>query len=342
MRAWATGVLTIGLVFSTGRVLAQEAARPVRVSLAWESTVADCPSRAELRREVERRLGRTVFVDDTPDASIAGHVESLADGGSIASIEVRAHGEVLGRRELRSADRDCRVLADALYLVVALLVDVTEREVHLSLPPRPAAAQPPARPRRSPVRPSVEPRPPIAELASPWTVRWTSGAEVAIGALSSVALAGRVTLRLGWRVLSFRLDGTGWRRDEVEVRPPEAPRVAGARLGLFSLGGGVCGAKPRGAHEVGACVGAAFGRLRVEGFGFDTNETTRLVAAELRLDATSRIHLRGPLALRVELGLSVGLGEVTVRFDDVGRTRTLFDRWPVWPHLVLGLELGSR
>ncbi|MEZ4252961.1 MAG: hypothetical protein R3B99_32540 [Polyangiales bacterium] len=96
----------------------------------------------------------------------------------------------------------------------------------------------------------------------------------------------------------------------------------------------------RRAHEVGACVGAAFGRLRVEGFGFDTNETTRLVAAELRLDATSRIHLRGPLALRVELGLSVGLGEVTVRFDDVGRTRTLFDRWPgVWL-LVLGLEAG--
>jgi hypothetical protein len=81
-----------------------------------------CITASDLALRVEERLERRVFVL-AQDAELAfdGYVQPRAAGGFTAHLAVaNARGEVLGARDIESADPDCRKLDDALVLITAL------------------------------------------------------------------------------------------------------------------------------------------------------------------------------------------------------------------------------
>lgn len=81
-----------------------------------------CITASELALRVEERLERRVFVL-AQDAELAfdGYIQPGAAGGFSAHLAVaNARGEVLGARDVESADPDCRKLDDALVLITAL------------------------------------------------------------------------------------------------------------------------------------------------------------------------------------------------------------------------------
>jgi len=171
----AFSALAISLVASPAFAQAPPTASPV-YSLAWVrgEGAETCPSARALSAEVERRVGRPVF---EPAAERTFEVEVTRFGEKYRSdVFVRGpHGEILGRRTLKSDEPGCAALVNATALALALVIDPeaasrpplprSAAAFEPPPPPPPVASPPPSVP--SPPPASPPPRPAAAPVPPP-------------------------------------------------------------------------------------------------------------------------------------------------------------------------------
>jgi hypothetical protein len=174
------------------------AAQSARLVYSRSTDAAACPTEAELRRAVARRLGYDPFVA-VSNRTVVAEIRSLSRGLAARVYVVGDASTAGGARELTADDRDCTELLAAVALAISIAIDpdALDREVSDEATPiaserdktqpseatavPPAAAQtPPALPEVSkaePAHPIViagdQPKqatPPAATKESHWTL----------------------------------------------------------------------------------------------------------------------------------------------------------------------------
>lgn len=261
-------------------------------AIRWQAPVA-CPAAPEVRRGIERRLGRTLA---ERDAEVDARVEPTgSDGGFRLVLRTTAAG-VVDERTLEAVD--CRVLADATALVVALAIDpvavaeamiATAGDDPLEVPPaEPPAPTPVRRGQSQPARPdrSDASGAGLARSRRPGGLL-RAGAGVGLGALPGVTGVPSLAAGLRWRRARLELEGAYWIPRVSE--PIDGGRVV-VQLGTATARG--CGQLGRDRLEAPLCGGLQVGGMRGEGRG----------APEARA-------AQGPwVALEAGMGLSWRLG----------------------------------
>lgn len=237
-------------------------------AIRWAAPVG-CPSTPELRRGIERRLGRTLAPGE---ANVEAQVDPRAQGGYRLVLRTSAAG-VVDERTLEADD--CRALADATALVVALAIDpvaVAEAmeafaaDDEVEAPPREATPVVPAPARREATTP--EPRTPSGsgEGSSEGSSRpgglLRVGAGVGLGALPGATGVPSLAAGLRWRRARLELEGTYWIPRVSE--PVDGARVA-VQLGTAAVRG--CGQLGRDRLEAPLCGGVQLGGMRGRGQG---------------------------------------------------------------------------
>lgn len=302
-----------------------------------------CVPTQELAREVERRLGRAVFVPAaSADVSVEGHIApNAARTGWEAHFILRdAKGLKLGVRDLKQISAQCTKMTDALSLVVALMIDpdaavkVREPEPEPKFDPVPQAA-----PARAPV-PEPPTLPALPEPSSPPAHGWRidTGASVSLGAglLPGVAVGLAADAIVDIPGLApVHVIGAFW-PNSTETAP------GGDASGQFSLayvGGGAC---PIGTRKpslsLDGCGNAHLGLLRSNGAGFSVARDAEqhlyvALSAEMRLS----IRVFGPLRARAGLAGVVPLLRDRFTYRDTSGNQTeIFRQTPV----VLSTEFG--
>lgn len=295
--AIALGLFAPGMGHAAGRTS----------SLSWVRLEGadSCISTQALARAVEERLHRPVFVSASQgEVSVEGRIQRGAGGrGFRAVLHVRdASGQLLGRRELTTAEAACAALDESLSLVIAVMID-----------PDAAMAPPPEPPREPPPEPLPPAPPPPVAVAPERTEPDRSGPGLRVdlgatargtyGLLPSVSpgVAAEATLawsqRLGLRLAVSYLWGA-----KVEVQD------ARIEQSLLSGGLGLC---PLNAHvrwlEVRACADLQLGRLSARGAGFDVDTGASALVALAGVDGRVLARLAGPLAVGVGLAVEVPL-----------------------------------
>jgi hypothetical protein len=179
---FAAGLAGACWLLWSGRGLAEEGSpsRSPQVHLSWArdaEAAGACPNAAQIQADVAGRLGFSPFVagdaDSTSIEAFVTHERALWH----ATVAMRgADGELLGNRHVESAAADCRSLAAAAALAIALMI-----APELLLRP------PPAVPQSKPVR---TPRPASRVALSPATPQPHRGPRgaVAIGAVAAAAV----------------------------------------------------------------------------------------------------------------------------------------------------------
>src|SRR5690606_15890524 len=187
--------------------------------IGW-SAPAGCPSGEELRRGMERRLGRTLAAGE---AQAEGRVELREAGGYRLTLRTTVEG-VTEERALEADD--CRALADATALIVALAIDpVAVAEViepwggdPLEPPPAPVGVESgplvPA-PAEGPAEPEPEPAETPPEAIEPASRSrpgglFRVGGGVGLGAIPGVTGALALAGGLRWRRARLELEGSYW------------------------------------------------------------------------------------------------------------------------------------
>jgi len=347
-----TAVAAFGALVWTRTAAAQTAEpAPPRAaktsSLSWTRLegAESCIGARELALAVERLLGRAVFVSTAKaELSVEGRVEAR-DGGAWHAVIVVAdeQGQVLGTRELDSAEPDCRSLDDPVALAIALMIDPDA-----ALAPTPPASGPPAPPpevivREKPVYVPVpverpdEPAKPPADEEDPW--RWAVRAGPVFGAGVmpglGLGLTASATVEPPW---FLPVEGGAILFFEREA---ESDGLRGA-IDLMLAQGAVCPATLRGYGLVfSTCVEVQLGALWYEGLESAAGqEDTRFafnLGARLRLD----YRVIGPLTVGVGAAGAVPLLRDPIELDDSsGQPHEIYHQSPVvfLPDVHLGLE----
>jgi hypothetical protein len=294
----------------------------------------ECMTMASLRRSVEKRLRRKVFVEPNQaelklDVSFAKQDTLTEARISIAS----ADGTPRGSRSLTTAQH-CSSLDDSLALSVALLVDQPPEPE----PPQPLAAPTPPAPTSQPARrapPTVIAIPEdVAAPREPWHFRVGVAAATAFRVLPSVAPS--VMLRLTVMPPHFvplTLDGEAFASSTAERDAASGAKFRLLRAGLRAcpevLGGG--------ARVFAICAGQKAAWITVDGYGFDRSASDRSLSLSLTLGGEARLELFAPISARGYLGAEVPL--VRDRFASAGRGATeLFRASPLAAAGEIGLE----
>jgi hypothetical protein len=301
-----------------------------------------CLSEAQLKRGVERRLKRRVFVT-AADASLRVRVSFALHGEETeARIELSSiDGTDRGTRSLVTSGQ-CSALDDSLALSIALLVDEPPDPVAAPTPggtdagaarPAPGNAATPVPARSSPKRTIVIPSD-VAAPREPWHLRFGAAGKGVWGALPGVRPA--AVFALGLVPRSFApvvLQGEAfW--------PATAARDAssGARFHLLRAGLAVCPELwARSGAGLNLCVGQQLAWLSVEGYGFNHDSKERRLGYSLTVGGECRLRLFTPVSLRGYLGGEVPL--VRDRFSSGGNDATALFR-PSFAALAgeIGLE----
>jgi hypothetical protein len=144
----ALGPGLFGLVLAAG---AGAAHPPVGVHLSWvrDDAAADCPDAGAIEAEVTARLGDDPF-RRAPSQFIEATVTRPGDSYQVAIAMRGPDGKLIGSRSLASTSGDCRSIATAAALTVAILIDPDAllrpiAPAPAAPPPPPAAPPPPAR-----------------------------------------------------------------------------------------------------------------------------------------------------------------------------------------------------
>jgi hypothetical protein len=134
----------------------------VGAHLSWvrDDAAADCPDAAAIEAEVAVRLGDNPF-QRPPSQFIEATVTRQAERFQVAIAMRGADGKLIGNRSLASASGDCRSIATAAALTIAILIDP---DAMLRPPPTPAPPPPPP-PAPAPRAPDSHPRARLAALA---------------------------------------------------------------------------------------------------------------------------------------------------------------------------------
>ncbi len=300
-----------------------------------------CLDETHVKRSVERRLKRRVFVADA-DASLRLRVGfTFHDGETEARIELSSiDGTPRGTRSLVTTGH-CSALDDSLALSVALLVDEPPDPVELK--PTAATAEPPqltsspTPPLKAPVpRPQrvITIPPEVAAPREPWHVRFGAAAKAAWGTLPSVRPAAAFSLGIVPRDFApVLLQGEAY-------WPASATRDAtsGARFHLLRAALAVCPQLgSRSAASLGLCIGQQLGWLTVEGYGFGHNSKEQRLSYALTGGGEGRLRLFPPVSIRSYWGAEVAL--VRDRFTSGGRNaKELFQPAPIALVGEIGVE----
>ncbi len=335
---WASAFVIVAVLFQTEQAQAQDSAERTS-SLSWvrlEGAEA-CIGTQELAQAVEDRLARKVFVSASEaDVSVEGHVER-ARGKWHAVITIRdSNGELLGTRELDSAEKECSALSDPLVFVVSVLIDPeAESPVEKPKEAQPPPVPPPAPPARVIVR-KERVLVPVAPKKDPWRLEAGAGVAVGAGLLPGTSLGLSTTIIVEppsfWGIL---IGGTYWFQRSVR-----AEQNASSDSSLAYASVGLCPAR-FGADRVSyrLCAGLSLGSLRSRGVEFDLVENDEKLAAYVTVPNRLGVRIAGPLAATAGVTLLVPLvrTELTYR-DAAGVSHTLFDPSPI----AVSGDLGSR
>jgi len=227
------------------------------VAMEWErATGAEaCIDGERLAYEVEQRLRRTVFAAGDSELVLQGRI-APRDGqpGFEATMRiVRATGELLGQRDLSSSETNCAELTDSLSLIAALMVDLPQRGLRLTVP-QPEPEVPTSAPGAG-----GSPRPAESSFDM------GAGATLAAGLHPDAALGVRAFVR--WTPPAFiplELDLAYSLKGEATISNGGGEFQSG-HVGLaacpLSVNAGVLGTS--------ACLGVQGGLVHGRGFGFD-------------------------------------------------------------------------
>ena len=122
----------------------------VRLSWVRGSSATDCPDASTVETDTVRRLGHNPFAQQ-PMSFIEAVVTREVESYRVTILMRDAQGKLLGSRVLTSGASDCRPLATAAALTIAILIDpdVVARSSEEAPPPAPAGP-PPALPSTEP------------------------------------------------------------------------------------------------------------------------------------------------------------------------------------------------
>lgn len=345
----------------------QVAAQPI-AGLNWVRLdgASECLSAQELALNVESRAGRSLFV-------VAGGAKFFVDGyvargsgGFDVVLELSdAGGAVLGRRSLQIEGEDCRVIDDAVSLIIAITLapsatspvggialDATTRDRLDTLfgaeplDPDPQTLPAPSAPRIA-VQPAVPPEsvdraPAPSELPSAAAIdsdafdyALAAAATLGIGQLPapSIGVAANLAIALGPELMLE----AGFAYLPARTARPNS---GAGRASFESLVGSfaVCPLHPKLVAGLWFCFGAEAGRLGFEAsdFVFDNQSDTDLLL-NARASAVWRVRFAGAMFLESSLLVAAPLLQRTYTFR--GRDNapvTLFSM----PQASLRADLG--
>jgi hypothetical protein len=304
---------------------------PVHAALDWHRLPGgeSCSDAATLERAVESRLGRKIFVSHaSADVVVVARVGPARRGtGWVADLELRtADGQVIGTRELTTADRSCSALDPSVALVVALMVDIPKSDL-----PRPAPT--PRAPRQEKPTPIRLP----AEPARSWRVKVELAGSAVAGVLPGV-IAGA---NLGWG-----LKPPGWPLIQIDASLYPKAEVErdglGTRFSFASVGLDLCPFEWEGLRaRVWGCLRQRLGQITGDGFGFSENLRQSRAFYGVGLGAGAAFRLTGPFELVAGVGAEAPITRDRFTYlDAVGHTVQLFRMAPIFGSTELGLGLS--
>jgi hypothetical protein len=309
--------------------------------LRWNAPPG-CPDRDHVARVVTRRLGRA------PSPLDVAAEASIADEGA-AGHRLHLHTDVGGRTDDRElVAHDCRALADAAALLIALSADPVAVAQHIE-----AAAEPAPGPLPAPTSVVPEPSPPATadiddapSLRAPVVDReaaprprarlgataWAAGG-IELGVLPGVGGAATVGVALTWPRARLELDGRwiGMRRASTDVGS------VGVQLGAIAVRG--CARVGSARVEVPLCGGAEGGAMRGDGDGARIVRVGHggWIAALVATGVHGWVLPRLAVLARVELAVAAWRPEF--QLTGPGEPRALFRPTPASGRLWVGLEV---
>jgi hypothetical protein len=233
------------------------------IELRWEAP-PECPDRSKIDADLARFLAHGTRGEDGPVVIVA----KVRRDGSKLELQLAVQSSAGAIEKTMRAD-DCKVLASAVALVVAVLLDpaaVVETVERERAPPPPA---PVVVPPTAPVEPTPPPESQRRKLEIQGVARpFVAGSYgplprfgVAIGGLLGVRIGpGRIEVHAIW---------------EIPQRVHASGTDAGAELDLWAVGPRGCYAPRWKTLEVPVCVGAEIGSMRADGFGLSVNRRAR-------------------------------------------------------------------
>lgn len=275
-------------------------------------------------------------------ATVSVHREGTTQ---LASVQVfdRILQSQAGARELSLPMASCRETAEALSLVISVLVEAGRTPQFTE----PAPLVPPPPP--PPPEPEARPPEPVNEKPSarvPKRYAWlgpkaghdlTAQAGIGWGLLPSTYYGGTV----GWGIRTAKLwpiwlSATGW-----------LPQTSDDGRGEFSAFYGSVSVCPltgqRGRLRGQLCPSFAGGVLKASGKGLATNEEQHAPLLLLGLEMKSDFRIAGPLALAVTGRAEAPLTHPKFAYDRLGGSRAeIFEPAPVNLTLTFGLSLIFR
>ncbi len=335
-------VLPSGDLCPTLTAMLAEATLLVALTVVHGVGAEACLAEPRLKKNVEKRLRRRVFVDPAR-AQLRLTVTYVARGAETeARIEMsRVDGAASGTRTLATSSH-CSALDDSLSLSVALLVDQppepepVEEPVVGSAAPALDAPAPPVAPRPMPAVITIPAD--VAAPREPWHVAVGAALQGSVGVLPGVAPA--LTLSIGvWprQLVPVFLSGEGFTSRRIF-----RDETSGARFRLLRVGLSLCPRLTESAdRSLALCFGQKVGWLRVDGFGFDHDLAERRLTFALHVGAEGRHRLFSTVSVRGAVGAEVPL--VRDRFVSSGHDAAdLFRASPVGLVAQVGVEALIR
>ncbi len=295
-----------------------------------------CLDAAQLKRSVERRLKRRVFVGDA-DASLRLRVSFTARRSELeARIELSSiDGTPRGVRSLVTSSH-CSALDDSLALSVALLVDEPPDPIE----PAPVDARAPATTPAQPVKATPTAKTTITIPADvpaprePWHARFGVSGKAAWGMLPGV----RPAVAFGLGILPHAFVPLLLQGEAFWPTNTARDSTSGARFHLLRVGLALCPMLWQApGRSLSFCAGQQLGWLTVEGYGFDHDSKQQRLGYSLTAGGEGRLRLFPPVSVRGYLGGEVPL--VRDRFTSAGRDASdLFRASPIGLTGEIGLE----
>lgn len=288
---------------------------------------ADCPDEAALTQST-LALGTLPAAAEQPlDLEVSFRREPAG-----YAAEVRASGRTEGLREVTKEGATCTPLAEAVSVVLAVLLDLTPREAKPAPPTPPAPAAPP--PVAGATR-STQPSSPAARHAPSEPLTFGAGLQGGaayrlVGDGVAPTISGLVRSRPGrWEVLVGALWAPHGSADYLEHT---------IQMSLLSAKLGGCAWLRRSRTELDAALCAAFlvGNLRAQGKGFPTDVPASNAWFAVDAGLAGRFAFTRNWALRLEISAIVPTRQqtYTVAFTEGG-----FETSPVAGLFELGPEL---
>jgi hypothetical protein len=252
------------------------------LTLSWQAPVG-CPDLASQRAEIGRRLAGTGSTAKQPIVA-SGEIRRDASGGYLLSLRTEV-GDTTGERVLSGPD--CRQLAEAAALILAMLINPEA----VSEPPPPPPATPPPPP----------PPPPPAPHAQ---LGVGIDALLATGVLPRLAEGMALRLFYGRGLIMIAAQVAGFLSQAVD-----APVWPGATASFYRLDAavGMCATTP--ARRLGGtlCLGGGVARLHGRSAGISSPGQATGYWIEAAIEPS--VYLRLTPALRLRLAADArGLG----------------------------------